>query len=343
MTPTMKTPSVRAALVAVLFATTLILRAEPPGGTPQPVPAALPSADRVQLGKWRTKIMLTQTLFEGKHQAVLAEYAGITDDDPRAGQARAAKEALESEANGIIDQVDNYTETLGLGVKIQDESRRITEAEEQLRGFGFKQREADFVRYGGWAGQARDRLIAQLTLRVQTLVTAKAEALMQERFLEQIGKMKPKDVNRLAEKLMQAGAKDPLFQEWLRSYSPKASRQVLIEGAKEAIACLKYEEKLFKLTETDTETVAGRQEAVLTLASMLIDHPYLKELSAVAAGIYDVGEAGATLWILNEGVDHLNGVVDQQLADQKKTVQHMTKLVTDRKAHKARYAELLPK
>lgn len=330
-------------LFSLLFFTALCLHAdEPVGGTLLPVPATLPSADRVKLGKLRTRIQRQQTQFAEKHTAFLQEFEGVTEDGPRAGAAAAAKVALQGEADGIVDRADNYTEALSLAVKIQDESRRITETEEQLRGLGFKQREADFVRYGGWSGQARDHLIAQLTSRVQGLVTAKAEALMEERFLKQIRTMKRKDVNRLAEKLSQAGLKDHDLQMWLRSFSEKAPRAVLVQGAKEAIACLKYEEKLFKLSETDTETVAGRQEAVLTLASMLIDHPYLKELSAVAGGIYDVGEAGATLWILNEGVDHLNGVVDQQLADQKKIILHMTKLVTDRKTHKARYAELMP-
>lgn len=338
----MKTSFARAALAALLLATALVLRAEPPGGTPQPVPAALPSADRVQLGKWRTKIVRTQTLFEEKHQAVLAEFEGVKDDDPRAGQARAAREALEAEANGIIDQVDNYTEALGLALKIQDASRQIAEMGEQLRGWGFKQRETELVRYGGLAGQARDHLIAQLTSRVQGLVTAKAEALMQETFLEKIRTMKRKDVNRLAEQLSRAGLKDHDLQMWLRDFSEKAPRAVLVKGAKDAIACLKYEEKLFKLAEADTETVAGRQEAVLTLASMLIDHKYLAELKAVAGGIYDVGEAGVTLYILNEGVDHLNDVTEQQLAAQKTVVGRMKSLVDRRTADKARYAELAP-
>lgn len=338
----MNTSFARAALAALLLATTLVLRAEPPGGTPQAGPTALPSTDRVKLGKWRARIVRTQTLFEDKHQAVLAEFDGVKDDDPRAGQARAAREALEAEANGIIDQVDNYTEALGLALKIQDASRQIAEMGEQLRGWGFKQRETELVRYGGLAGQARDHMIAQLTSRVQGLVTAKAEALMQETFLEKIRTMKRKDVNRLAEQLSRAGLKDHDLQMWLRDFSEKAPRAVLVKGAKDAIACLKYEEKLFKLAETDTETVTGRQEAVLTLASMLIDHKYLAELKAVAGGIYDVGEAGVTLYILNEGVDHLNDVTEQQLAAQKTVVGRMKSLVDRRTADKARYAELAP-
>ncbi|MDP2136929.1 MAG: hypothetical protein Q8J74_03665 [Candidatus Didemnitutus sp.] len=338
----MKITFARAALAILLFAPTLILRAEPPGGVPQGVPAALPSADRVKLGKWRAKIVRTQTLFEDRHQAVLAEYDGIRDEDPRAGQARAARETLETEANGIIDQVDNYTEALGLALRIQDASRQVAEISEQLRGWGFKQREAEFVRYGGLAGQARDRLIAQLTSRVQGLVTSKTEALMQETFLEKIRTMKRKDVNRLAEQLSRAGLKDHDLQMWLRSFSEKAPRAVLVQGAKDAIACLKYEENLFKLAETDAETMAGRQEAVLTLASMMIDHKYLAELKAVAGGLYDVGEAGVTLYILNEGVDHLNQVTDQQLAAQKIIVGRMKSLVDRRTADTARYAALAP-
>lgn len=339
----MKTRLLRAVITALLSVTTFSLHAEPPGGVPAEVPAMLPSADRVKLGKWRTKIVRTQTLFEGKHQAFLGEYGGINEDDPRAGEARAAKGALETEANGIIEQVDRYAQARNLAVKIHEATRQITEMGEQLRGWGFKQREAELVRYGGLAGQARDQMIAQLTSRVQGLVTGKAEAAMEEHFIAAIGKMKPKDVNRLAEKLMQAGAKDPLFQEWLRSFSPKASRQVLMAGAKEAIKCIKHEEKLFKVGEAlDRDTIASRQEAALTVASMLIDHPYLKELSAVAGGLYDVGEAGATIYILNEGIDHLTNVTEQQLVAQKTVVGRMKALVDQRTADKARFAALAP-
>ncbi|MBI2516155.1 MAG: hypothetical protein HYV95_04505 [Opitutae bacterium] len=339
----MKSHLCRLGLVFFLLFAALGLRAEEPvGGTLPPVPATLQAADRVKLGKLRTRIQRQQTRFAEKYAAFLKEFEGVTEDSPRAGEAVATKATLQGEADGIVDQADTYTQALGLAVKIQDASRQIAEMNEQLRGWGFKQREAELVRYGGLAGQARDHMIAQLTSRVQALVTAKAEAAMQERFLEKIRTMKRKDVNRLAEKLSQAGLKDHDLQMWLRSFSEKAPRAVLVQGAKEAIACLKYEEKLFKLAETDTETVAGRQEAVLTLASMLIDHPYLKELSAVASGIYDVGEAGATIYILNEGIDHLNDVTEQQLAAQKIVVLRIKNLVDQRTADKASYARLLP-
>ena len=330
-------------LFTLLLATGPSLRAEPAGDGLPPVSASLPPADRIKLGKWRTKIARAETIFEDNHQKFVAKYGTeISNDDPSLAAARTERDALQAEGNRIDTETDKFKEALGLAVKIQDASRQIAEMGEQLRGWGFKQREAELVRYGGLAGQARDRLIAQLTLRVQGLATSKAEALMQETFLEKIRTMKRKEVNRLAEALGRAGLKDHDLQLWLRDFSEKAPRAVLVKGAKDAITCLKYEENLFKLAETDTDTMAGRQEAVLTLASMLIDHKYLAELKAVAGGIYDVGEAGVTLYILGEGVDHLNDVTEQQLIAQKTVVGRMKALVDQRTSDKARYAGLVP-
>ena len=75
---------------------------------------------------------------------------------------------------------------------------------------------------------------------------------------------------------------------------------------------------------------------------MLVDHPGLKELKGVAAGIYDVGEACATIFVLNQGIDQLTTATETQLANQKKIVLHMKAIVEQRNVAREKLAKLRP-
>src|SRR5205814_7196245 len=142
--------------------------------------------------------------------------------------------------------------------------------------------------------EAQRDMVSQLISRFRDYAVSKSQSVLQENFLARIQTMKqtmkPNEITKLADTLRQLGANEPLFQEWLRSFSAKASRKVLVDGAKLAIEGVKDWEKLLKISEEmDKKTLQGHQEAALTVISMLgVDYPAMKELKLIASGAYDV-------------------------------------------------------
>ncbi len=210
---------------------------------------------------------------------------------------------------------------------------QIAETEKQLREMGFKNSLQSFDWTGGESRKAQQHMIGQLILHLRNYTIEKSEKALEEGFLAHISKMKPKEVNKLADSLQQLGANEPLFQEWLRSFSEKVPRKVLTDGAKLAIEAAKAEGRLFKISEEmSKETVQGKQEAALTVIAMLgVDFPVMKELKLVASGSYDVAEAWATILVLDRHMGEMTTAVDTQLASQKKILLHMKALVDERK------------
>jgi hypothetical protein len=196
---------------------------------------------------------------------------------------------------------------------------------------GFDDRTSDFERLGEMSATERAHVTAQLLGQLKAVALAKGEKAMEDYFLNKIKTLKPEQVEALANKLQKAGADDVMFQEWLRSFSPNASREVRVNGAREIIKYLKRELKLFKLDQQlDAGTVEARQEAALTLLSLVCEHPALTTLKAVAVGIYTVSEAGVYLYVLQKNIDHLNDITAEQLERQKVPISRMKELVRDR-------------
>jgi hypothetical protein len=243
------------------------------------------------------------------------------------------KDKLMVEVNSYYSKVEAFNAEAQLTTRVEALDKQIAETEKQLRGLGFKKAVPDFAWFAGQSQQAQQQMVSQLISRMREYATDKSEDAMKDRFLTYIGTTKEKEVKNLANFLKSKGADEPLFQEWLRSFSPKASRAVLVDGAKLAIDAVKKDEDLFKIgEEMDKETVQGRQEAALTLISMVVEYPGMKELKLVASGAYDVIEAGVTICILDRGINDLMTATETQLAKQKQIMLRMKALVDERTA-----------
>ncbi len=307
-----------------------------------PVPPSLSSPEREAFEAKRAEIQAKWDGNLAKKAEFLKQFAGTKPDTPQAAQAKEIRTALKQEADAIVDQADNFTERLGLATGIQALDVQIAESEKQLRGLGFKRAIPDFAWFAGQSGQARQHMINRLIGRVRDYAISKSEGLVEEHFLQYVQTMKPKEINKLADSLRRLGANEPLFQEWLRSFSPKLQRKVLVSGAKLAVDAVKREEKLFKIAENmDEGSVAAQQDAALTVISMITpDYPGLKELKLVATGAYDVLEAWATIAILEANIDELTTAVETQLANQKTSLLYRKDLIDRRKAAKQKLASL---
>lgn len=302
-----------------------------------PVPAAMPAGPRAAFEKKSLAIEQDWQEFLRQQAAFKTQYAGAKEGTPEAAAAAQRKAELTEQANAVIeaaDEFNDYVDAWGRALLIE---RQLAEIPRQLAGLGFTRANHDFAWYEGQSGQARDRLIAQLVSRVGDYTTSKSEALLQDHFLKHIQTMSKHDANKLAQRFVDLHLRNHEFQSWLRSFSPKVSRAVLVNGAKEAIDYVKREEGFFKVIDSlDKGTVAGRQEAFLTVVSLLVDYPGMKELKAVSAGLYDVGEAWATICILDRGIDELTASTETQLVNQKKLILHQQTLMKERR-------ELAPK
>jgi hypothetical protein len=218
---------------------------------------------------------------------------------------------------------------------------QIAETEKQLRGLGFKKAVPDFAWFAGQSGRAQQQMIGELVSDLREYTIGKTEAEIQNHFLNYIDTMSNRDVSRLADQLARLGLRNDTFQAWLRAYSRKASREVLLEGARLTIDAIHRQDDLFKIHDgMEKGTIEDQQLAALTLLSMLVDHPALKELKSVAAGIYAVGEAWATIIILDQGIDQLTTATETQLANQKGVILHMQALVDERNRTREKLAKL---
>jgi hypothetical protein len=115
-----------------------------------------------------------------------------------------------------------------------------------------------------------------------------------------------------------------------------------VDGARLAIEGIKDWEELLKISEEmDKKTVQGHQEAALVVISMLgVDYPAMKELKLIASGAYDVGEAWATIFILDRGIKELTVATETQLANQKRIAVRMKALVDELNTTKEKLAKL---
>lgn len=212
-------------------------------------------------------------------------------------------------------------------------TRQIEETKRQLAGLGFDERSADFERLGAMSQRELELTKSRLLAQLKKVTLDKGADHLQEKFLERIRTMTPQKLTAVAEKLKKAGADDPVFQEWLRSFRPNASREVLVDGAKEAIKYVEKAENLQGAAEGMNQgSVEGRQEAFLEVLSLVSDYPATGELSAVATGFYQVGEAGVFLFVLSGNERHLDKVTKDQLSRQKILMKRMETLIRQRRA-----------
>ena len=307
------------------------------------VPDVLPAVQRQACVKKRVELLRKWDGFLAKKAAFTNEFKGTKDGTDRAVEAARRKAELKAEADAIVDDADNFTDMIELSVRVVSLDVQISETEKQLRGLGFERAEHAFVWFKGQSEKAQRDMVSQLISRFRDYAMSKSESVLQENFLARVQAMKPKEINKLADSLQRLGANEPLFQEWLRSFSPKASRKVLIDGAKLAIEAVKAEGRLFKISDQmDKKTVQGQQEAALTVISMLgVDCPAMKELKLVASGAYDVIEAGYIIYNLDRDIKELTVATETQLANQKKIVKRMKTLFDQRKAAQEQLAKLL--
>ena len=169
--------------------------------------------------------------------------------------------------------------------------------------------------------------------RFRDYAIGKSEDKMQDAFLTRIQKMKPTEVRKLAGQLKKANTTQRQLQDWLLAFADKKPRYVLVDGAKQTIKAVKFEEDLFTVAEgVGSEDVHEQQVAALTLVSMICpDYPALEELKLVASGSYDVGAAWYSIYLLDRGVEDLSKTTEAQLSDQKKLIKRLKDLVDERK------------
>lgn len=296
------------------------------------VPAAMPAGPRAAYEKKRAQIEQAWQEYEAVKTAFEAQYDGKEGTPAEVAAVNRRKAELTSQGNALLDDADLFNEHLDAWGQALVIDRQLAQIPQQLAGFGFTHANHDFTWYEGQSGQARDQMIAQLVSRVGSYATAKTEEVLTDHFLESIRTMSKHDANKLAQKFVDLHLRNHEFQTWLRDFSPKVPRAVLVNGAKEAIDYVKREEGFFKTIESlDKGTVAGRQEAFLTVVSLLVDYPGMKELKALSAGLYDVGEAWATIIILDRGIEDLTASTESQLANQKKLIIHQQDLMKKRR------------
>ncbi len=255
-------------------------------------------------------------------------------------QERQAASGTDRPDSDLLRGMRLYCGTVARVAELESMDRRIAETARQLQNLKFKSTEASFTWTKGQAEEGQAHMVSQLVNHARDYALGKSEKVLKERFLQNIRTMKPRDVNRLADSLQRLGANEPLFQEWLRSFSGKASRAVLENGARMAIDGIKGEEKAFKILEKLADgTVASRQEAALTFISLVADdYPGMRELRFVASGAYDVLEAGATIFFLSRGLDQLMDATDARLANQRQAIEMRSRLVDDRRIARERVA-----
>ena len=248
-------------------------------------------------------------------------------------QHRAAVQTADRALARNRDAIAKIDERLRLYQAIPDLTRQIEETKRQLRQLGFEERSADFDRLGEMSRNELELTKARLLDQFKKVTLGKGADHLQEKFLERIRTMSPQKLTAIAEKLKKAGADDPVFQGWLRSFRPNASREVLVNGAKEAIKYLENAESLEGVAGgLNQGTVEGRQDAFLEVLSLVSDYPALGELSAVATGTYQVGEAAVFLTVLSGNERQLDRVTREQLSRQKLLIKRMETLVKQRKA-----------
>lgn len=276
----------------------------------------------------RDAVLKEKTKVEAHFSSVQAFRTGLTDAPKHQAAVEKAEQALAKDRDALA-KID---ERLRLYAPVNPIANQINETKRQLATLGFDDRSADFEQLGEMSAVEQAHIKKQLFEQFQGLVIESGTKAMEERFLEKIKKMKKRDVEVLANKLRRSGTDDPVFQEWLRSFSPAASRNVLVDGARDTIKYLKKEDNFLKMFEqAEPGTVEARQDAFLTLLSLVSDNPAIAELKAVAAGFYNVGEATVYLYVLQKNIGHLNNITEEQLERQKILMKRMEHLMRDLK------------
>ena len=211
--------------------------------------------------------------------------------------------------------------------------KEITETRRQLGELGFHQAISDFTWFSGQSERAKQGMVQKLVAQLADYAASKATDQLQDHFLKSLGKLSNRDVSNVADQMARQGLDNESIQQWIRAFSRNASRKDLIVDSD---FTLKAIHKLSDLSEAqsgiDKQTIEGRQEAALSLVSLLVDYPGINELKAVAAGMEDVGESYATIVILGQGVDELNAATEKQLLNQIQLVRRMKELVDKRKS-----------
>jgi len=294
------------------------------------VPAGLPDEVRERLSQQRQEIERELKDFQAA--------AFLFNDKPARDQTDEEYDKLQMRRVRYINAVTVFNKELANNLTVQIEALtvQILDTQAQLHGLGFNKRADDFEQIGNISSEAAARLKAKLFLRLQEMVMNQAENVMEDRFLKFVIELKPSQVKAMLAAMEKAGVADPYFLEWLRSFKADKPRAELVADAKLVIKFLKTRHDLGEFfAKLETGTINTQQEAALTLISLVLDHPYLKELKAVTAGTYDVAEAWFFIAVLDMSEKDLAAVTDSQLSSQKFLIKRMESLVRERNEARA--------
>jgi len=322
-------PSKVVLLVGVIFVG-LGWAAPANGSLLPPVPDSLSDPLRSDLLAARAGLQSRLDSLNQRTDKFNADCNSVDEHSSKVQQCQQEQASIRSEKAALLAAVEKFKGKLGSAGRLATLDKEIAETEKQLRQLTLQKSIPQFAWFAGQSEQAQEHMVNQLISRVRDYAIGKSESAMQDHFLDYIRTMKPKEVNKLAELLRNYnGTNSRLFQDWLRSFSPKASRIVLVEGSKLAIEGVKKNEDLFKIGEdVEKGTIEAKQDAALTVLAMVADYPGLKELQEVK-GFKEL-KAVATSYFLQRDLNELSAATDNQLANQKQLVKRMKDLIDER-------------
>jgi hypothetical protein len=296
------------------------------------VPDALPAEQHKAFEEKRAGLLAEWDALNQKRAAYLGEFKGTkAADTQRVGQAAQRRAELKAEADRIGGEADDFMEAVTIAVQVESLTAQIKELEKQLHGLGFKQAAEDFEQIKDVSDEGMAQLKARLFSRLQDLVQEKPEEAMQARFIVATKNLRPGQIRNLQASLKEPGISDPVFLEWLQSFQPNKPRAGLESEARVLIDFLRREKGLGKcFGDLNPDAIDAQQDAVLTLLSLVIDHPYLNELRTAVAADYDVSEAWFYVAATNMNAGELAAVTEHQLSAQKMLLTQMKDSIQER-------------
>jgi hypothetical protein len=296
------------------------------------VPDALPADQHMIFEEKRAGLLKEWDTLIQKRAAYVSEFKGTKADDvPRVAAAAQRRAELGAEAERIAGEADDFMQAVTIAVHIASLTTQIKGTEAQLQALGFKQRAEDYEQIKGMSGEAMAQLKARLFFRLQDLVQQKPEEAMQEHFLAAVKNLRPGQIRNMHTSLKKAGLADLVFLKRLRYFQPNKPNAELVADAEALISFLRREKGLAGFFEDlDPDATDTRQEAALTLLSLVMDHPYFDELRAVVSGDYDVSEAWFYVAVLDMNDTDLAAVTDDKLSNQKRLLTQMKDLIEER-------------
>jgi hypothetical protein len=297
------------------------------------VPDNLSAEQRKIFQEKRTGLLAEWNALLQKRTDYMGEFKGTKATDTlRVAQAAQRRAELNAEADRIGEKADDFMEAVTIAGQVESLTVQINQTEKQLHGLGFKQDADDYDQIKGMSDEGMAQLKATLFSRLQDLVQEKPEGAMQARFLAVAKNLRPEQIRNMQASLREPGITDRVFLEWLQAFQPNNPRVGLEAEATVLIDFFRREKGLGKYFEDlDTDAIDAQQEAVLTLLSLVIDHPYCNELRAMAAADYDRSEAWFYVAATNMNAAELAAVTARQLSAQKTLLTQMKDLIDERK------------